>query len=215
MSKSQLFPTVAQLTASVASKSKLPEFVDLQGWNSDHKIFDELVEEIQPKIIVEVGTWKGRSAWHFAEASAKIGSEIYCVDTWLGGIDHFLSDKPQDDLRRDEHGTPQIYEQFLRNFVAHHAAGRIHPVRQTSVNGARALASRGLFADLIYIDGSHEAPDVMMDMMLSREILEPGGIIFGDDADWPGVAHAVQTFLSRFPEFDGFTEELFWIIKRK
>jgi predicted O-methyltransferase YrrM len=213
MSKIQLFPTVAQLTATVASKSKLPEFVDLQGWNSDHKIFDELVEDVQPKVIVEVGTWKGRSAWHFAEASQRFGSEIYCVDTWLGGIDHFLSDKPQDDLHRDEHGTPQIYEQFLRNFRDHHAAGRIHPVRQTSVNGARALASRGLFADLIYIDGSHEYEDAYTDICAYAPLVAPNGRIFGDDyASFPGVQIAVHRYAIEFNRRVKVVDGNFWIL---
>lgn len=208
--QTELFPSVADLTKSATG---LPEFVDLQGWNSDHPIFPELVAEIQPKIIVEVGTWKGRSAWRFAEASAPFLSEIYCVDTWLGGIDHFLSDKPQDDVMRDEHGSPRIYEQFLRNFKDHHAANRIHPVRQTSVNGARAMASRGLFADLIYIDGSHEYEDAYADICAYAPLLAPNGRIFGDDyGSFPGVQIAVHRFAIEHGRRVKVVDGNFWIL---
>jgi predicted O-methyltransferase YrrM len=38
--------------------------------------------------------------------------------------------------------------------------------------------------DLIYVDGSHDAPFVLWDAMLSWELLKPGGILFFDDYDW-------------------------------
>jgi hypothetical protein len=37
----------------------LPE--DLQGWNGNDEIFEALILETNPNIIIEVGTWKGQS----------------------------------------------------------------------------------------------------------------------------------------------------------
>lgn len=206
MSTKQLFPSVAELTKD---REGLPLDIDLQGWNSDHPIFEELVNKTKPKVIIEVGTWKGRSARRWADLS---DADLYCIDTWLGGIDHFLSDKPQDGMNPDEHGSPRIYEQFLRNFADHPAAHRIHPVRQTSLNGARALAARGLFADLIYIDGSHEYEDAYADICAYLPLLAPNGVLFGDDYGFPGVQVAVHRFAIERQRQIRLVDRNFWII---
>ena len=38
--------------------------------------------------------------------------------------------------------------------------------------------------DLIYVDGDHHAEAVYLDLVLSWEILQPGGILAGDDYNW-------------------------------
>lgn len=207
MSTKQLFPSVAELTKD---REGLPRDIDLQGWNSDHPIFTELINKTDPGLIVEVGTWKGRSCKRFAdETEGETG--VFCIDTWLGGIDHFLSDKPQDGMNPDEHGSPRIYEQFLRNFADHPAAHRIHPVRQTSLNGARALASRGIFADLIYIDGSHEYEDAYADICAYMPLLAPNGVLFGDDYGFPGVQIAVHRYAVEHKRKIKLVDGNFWV----
>lgn len=208
------FPSIAQLTAGLtqfdAPFNEIAE--DLQGWNSDHPIFDQLCAEHQPKIIVEVGSWKGRSAMHFAKAAPE--ATIFCVDTWLGGIDHFLSELPQDDRKLDRLGNPRLYELFLRNFIGKPEAAHIHPIRQTSVNAAKALRHHGVLADLIYIDGSHEYEDVYADLCAYYPLLAAGGRIFGDDfRGFYGLHIAVHRFACerglRVQEVD----QNFWVIR--
>lgn len=208
-----MLSTVAELTAD---RSDLPPTVDLQGWNSTHPVFAKLIAETDPHVIIEVGTWKGASALHMAQLTASrrerdqasgvdvpAPAHIYCVDTWLGGVDHVLSQKPQDDRFLDRHGSPRLYEQFLRNVVEMPAeaaqlasyAGRIHPVRQTSLNGARILAHFKVQADLIYIDGSHEYDDVYADLCAYMPLLSEKGVMFGDDfRTFPGVFAAVVRY---------------------
>ena len=41
----------------------------------------------------------------------------------------------------------------------------------------------GLF-DLIYIDGSHSAKDVLLDSLLAWRLLRPGGAMVWDDYEW-------------------------------
>jgi len=38
--------------------------------------------------------------------------------------------------------------------------------------------------DFIYIDGSHQAPDVLEDTLLAWRLLKKGGILIWDDYDW-------------------------------
>lgn len=186
---------------------------DLQGWHSTDPIFARLIEEVKPKRIIEVGSWKGASAIHMAGLTKPLGTCIYCVDTWLGGVDHMLSYSPIDHIPKKE-GYPQLYYQFLHNVRESGHADRIFPIPNSSPNGARYLKAKGIKADLIYIDGSHEAMDVMADIVLYRECLEEGGIMFGDDFAFPGVAQAVTQWLTQNPHRNGFVEDSgFWIIK--
>lgn len=189
MTKNARFPDVKSI---VKRLEELPPGldVDLQGWNSDNPIFRELIEAHNPKIIVEAGVWKGASALHMA--SLALEAEIYCVDTWMGGIDHMLSDKPSDKVPRDPFGASRLYHQFLLNAFVSGNAERIHPIMQTSVNGAKILAHYGVCADMIYIDASHEYEDVYADLRAYAPLVAPGGIIFGDDfRSFPGVFAAV------------------------
>lgn len=207
------FPTVAELL-SKTPPDLLPPKADRAGWNSDHPVFDRLVELTQPETIIEVGTWKGRSAAHLAAAAPT--ARIFCVDTWIGGVDHVLSRQPQDDLLRDPAGSPRMYHQFLRNFADgewEQLASQIVPLQQTSLNGARLLAVAGVQARLVYIDGSHEYDDVYADLLAYRSLLAEGGILFGDDfRAFPGVFAAVLRFRHesqmKFEEVDGN----FWIL---
>lgn len=223
-------PSIAELLAA-GKPAELPPAPDLQGWNSDHPIFDRLVAETSPHTIVEVGTWKGRSAAHFASASAgltepddvsgiavPLRTSIYCVDTWLGGFDHLMAtDRPVNDVFRDPFGSPRLYHQFLRNFAdgewARHAA-RIFPVQNTSLNGARLLFARQVRAPLIYIDGSHEYEDAYADICAYAHLLTPGGVIFGDDfRGCPGVFAAVLRFAHETSRTIEEVDHNFWILR--
>ena len=57
-------------------------------------------------------------------------------------------------------------------------------------------ACKGVLADAIYIDASHEYLDCKTDMEAYWELLRDGGIMFGDDYDWPGVKRAVDEFVA-------------------
>ena len=96
--------------------------VDLQGWGSEHPLFEELFRELSPSIAVEVGTWKGASVLHMHGLSRKYGCEtlFVCVDTWLGSSEHWLAadDRLSLGLRG---GYPTIYRQFVFNVVEHRA----------------------------------------------------------------------------------------------
>lgn len=207
-------PTVAELLAAEACRMFLPLTPDRAGWNSDHPIFDRLVELARPAEIIELGSWKGRSAAHFAAAAP--AARIFCVDTWLGGLDHLLSVRPEDDLLRDAAGSPRLYHQFLRNFADGEWAAyapRLVPIQQPTAAGLRLLALAGVQAQLLYVDASHEYEDVYADLCAARHVLAPGGILFGDDfRSFPGVFAAVLRFRHeaglKFEEVDGN----FWIL---
>lgn len=166
---------------------------DLRGWHSDHPIFKRLIDETKPSVIFEVGSWKGASAIHMAELC---DAKIYCIDTWLGGIDHLLSEHENDYIPKF-HGYPQMYFQFLHNVKAYGKQHKIIPIPQTSTNGWKLLVSHGIRPDLVYIDGSHEEVDVSADLHAYWPLTTK--VMFGDDIGFPGVFRSVNNFLKCKP----------------
>ncbi len=170
---------------------------DLQGWGSTDPLFAQLIDQTRPKIIIEVGTWKGASAIHMAKLlqEKQIDCTIICIDTWLGALEH-LSGEYANSLAK-KHGWPTLYYQFLANVMYSDVHPYIVPLPLPSNIAARWLQKNDLKADLIYIDASHEEQDVYADLNNYWNLVAPQGILFGDDyADLNhiGVATAVHRF---------------------
>ena len=172
---------------------------DDSGWGSDSAVFETLICQTRDlRLIVEVGTWKGGSALHMARIleAQGIDAKVLCIDTWLGALEFW--DDHNDESRYGslglKNGYPTVYYQFLANVCHQGHQQRIIPFPQTSSNAAKWLRIHDVRADLIYVDGSHEEDDVYQDIVDYAEVLERGGILFGDDYAWDGVRLAVNRF---------------------
>jgi hypothetical protein len=169
---------------------------DLQGWRSQHPVFAQLIESLKPKLIAEVGTWKGASAVQMAAACKRLNleTEIVCIDTWLGNWQHWSRESgvgSRVDLRRIN-GFPMLYFQFLSNVVAKGFTETITPLPLTSIAGANLFKHYSLRPDLVYLDAEHEYEPVTIDLRAWLALLAPNGVLVGDDYDWPGVKRAVD-----------------------
>ncbi len=165
--------------------------LDTQGWNSHSPVFKEMIERTRPKIIIEVGSWKGASAIHMGRLAKSLclDTKIICVDTWLGSYEHWANN-----MLPIKNGHPQIYEQFLANVVKLEMQDVIIPFPSTSTIAARLLRYHyKIQADLIYIDASHDYNDVSDDIKNYKPLLSEKGLMFGDDFSqtWPDVQRAV------------------------
>lgn len=203
---------------------------DLAGWGGHREFFEHMLRISRAKfamlpdrspVIVEVGSWKGKSACVMASLLDELSQEyhdiksraqnvpvnsvfdnakIVCVDTWLGAAE-FNGPRTPSDKRylMPINGYPQIYYQFLSNVVNENLDDRIVPFPQTSTNAARFFEKHDVKADLIYVDASHEYVDVLADLNAWYPRLNEGGIMFGDDfcAYWSGVIRAVTEFAAQ------------------
>jgi hypothetical protein len=167
----------------------------LEGWNGDHPSLKRLVGTPGPKVVIDVGVWKGQSTINMAKSmkDSQIDGCVIAVDTFLGSPEHW-------DTRRDlferKCGMPNLYEIFLSNV---HSAGLqdyIVPMPQTSVTAALVLRDYGIKASVIHIDAAHEYEEVIRDAKEYWEILLAGGYLVGDDYHftWPGVIKAAGEF---------------------
>ncbi len=176
------------------------EAADPQGWGSHHPGLAMAIDAVRPRLIVEVGVWKGMSAITMARHARSVGleTEVLCIDTWLGSPEHWLvRHKPNDfPSLRLRNGFPQLYRTFLANVLAHGVQDLITPLPNTSENAAVILRSLGVTAGLVHIDAAHEYDAVLRDLRTYWDLLDPDGILIADDYSdhWPEVVKACDDF---------------------
>jgi predicted O-methyltransferase YrrM len=193
---------------------------DFQGWNGNSTWFENIIRQVYPNTIIEVGSWKGQSAITMANALKNLNLEaiIHCVDTWLGALefwDHFSDTHERNLLLKN--GYPNIYYQFLSNVIHAGVQDYILPFPNTSLIAARYFKNRGIIADLIYIDGSHDYEDVLLDLEAYFPLLRNGGVMFGDDYHngWTGVINAVNDFANKYSlSIETTPVDSFWVIRK-
>lgn len=126
-----------------------------------------------PRRMVEIGSFEGRSTLWFLERLLRHpDSRITCIDTFGGGAEHTPDQ------------TAGLHERFLANLEESGQAYKAEVLRGDSFSGLTRLIARGTVADLVYIDGSHEAPEVLADLVLGFRLLPPSGVILCDDYLW-------------------------------
>ncbi len=129
--------------------------------------------------VLEIGSYEGRSMVWLAENAfaAGRGGRIFCIDTWSGGEEH------------DKEQMSAVEARFDRNSAL--AEQRFAGVGITKLKGLShdqmiQLLARGHHRsfDFIYVDGSHQAPDVLADLVLAFQLCRVGGVIACDDYVW-------------------------------
>jgi predicted O-methyltransferase YrrM len=142
-------------------------------------IWDQILPQINPSRILEIGSYEGASVCYLIDAVGRLKDiEIHCVDSWGGGVEH-------EDINMSE-----VEDRFVQN--TRDAMGRSHNKIELAVHKGRSdlvlssLLSSGKvgYFDFIYIDGSHQAPDVLCDALLGFRLLREGGVMVFDDYLW-------------------------------
>jgi len=193
---------------------------DPQGWNGTAPLFGRLIGAVRPRLVVEVGSWQGQSAITMGRhlRAQGLGAQLVCVDTWLGATEFWL--QPGNALHRGlrlRHGYPSVYYQFLANVCHAGLTDVIVPFPAPSTIAARVLLARGVRADLVYIDASHEENDVWLDLAYWWQALRPGGVMFGDDYHerlMPGVTRAVQSFFGELGLRHAVVAGQHWVVEK-
>jgi hypothetical protein len=189
---------------------------DLQGWGAEHPIFERVLLDVRPRVVIEVGTWKGASVLHMQALAREhgLGTAFICIDTWLGSAEHWSKPEPREHFRV-EGGFPTLYREFIVNVIASNAVSDIYPVPIPSSAGARLLNKLGVTAEVIYLDAAHEEEEVALDLSLYWALVEPGGVFFGHDytGRWIGVMRAVDHFCAE-RELELEVEHQWWIVRK-
>ena len=175
--------------------------IDEHGWmdNNVLKVFEKLDKKTD-LFMIEVGTWKGKSAITFGKHLKSTNGQLLCIDTWLGAPEFYTWGINGDERGKSlkwKDGYPTVYYTFLTNIFYHELENTIIPFPISSEQAADVLVYYQITADAVYVDGSHEENSVYNDIQHFWDLLNPGGIIFGDDYNdyWIGVKKAVTKFV--------------------
>lgn len=169
-------------------------------WYNDpgatREIFKRAINLSKPGLIIEVGSFVGESTIFMANQLKARGKDaaILAVDTWCGGIDHWIS---VPEKLKFHFGRSSLYYQFVGNVCRMGMQNWILPLAFDSINAARLLTRLGIQADMIYVDASHEEGDVRRDLEAYWPLLKKGGVLLADDVNniFPGVLKDVTEFM--------------------
>lgn len=143
-----------------------------QGWFTKEaaQILGKYLNE-ETKIVVELGSWFGKSTRHILEAAPN--ALVIAVDHWKGSKEH--------NERIDTEKLKKLYGTFLVNCWDYQ--DRLIPLKTYTQKGLEEIAEEGLVPDLIYIDAAHDYKSVMADIQKSVALF-PTSQIVGDDWNW-------------------------------
>jgi hypothetical protein len=135
--------------------------------------------------IVEVGSWKGKSAAFLAVEIHNSGKNISldCVDTWLGSDE--IAHKNDLWVKNNE-----LYNLFLQNIKS--LRHIINPIRMTSIEASSLYEDESI--DAVFLDACHEYRCVKEDIFSWFPKVKIGGVLSGHDYSeyWPDVVNAVN-----------------------
>jgi predicted O-methyltransferase YrrM len=112
--------------------------------------------------MLEIGSFEGRSAiWFLQHVLTHPSSTLTCVDEWW---------------------SQAARVRFDHNLRVVGVAARVRALAVRSLDGLPSL--RGERFDVVYVDGCHAAPAVLMDAVLAWDLLLPDGVLIFDDYRW-------------------------------
>ena len=125
-------------------------------------------EVIVPKTVIEIGVFEGSTTFNLAMMLGQQPEyQHYAIDPFMASEN--LTTKVVEAAR-------EMFKSNLEEF------SNVELIEKTSFEGLLELHNRRVMADLIYVDGSHRAKDVLLDATLGFELLNVGGVLLFDDA---------------------------------
>lgn len=169
-----------------------------QDWFTNNiPLVSSIMDTIKPSKILEVGSFEGLSTCFMLSKAAEYADEVnmYCVDTWEGGVEHAGIDFEAVEKAFDSN-VQKVVNSIPKKIS-------VFKVKGKSMTGlSRLLLSTERNFDMIYIDGSHMPTDVLLDATMSFPLLRVGGVMVFDDycrTDQPELEHpqiAIDAFLA-------------------
>lgn len=172
----------------------MPEFLASAFLPGELEALSAMVARVARRgmVVVEIGSYTGRSALAMLPIIAASGGHLYCVDWWRGCPDC------TDPLAQSFAGR-DIQAVFQRNIEEAGYADCVTTIRGRSADVARMFGAG--VADVIFLDADHRYSAVSADICNWLPALTPGGMFAGHDLDAEYCDLAPDTVM-RYQETD-------------
>jgi MMP 1-O-methyltransferase len=167
----------------------------VEGWLPEFEgelLFDLACRCSRHGIIVEIGSWKGRSTiWLASGSRAGGGATVYAIDPHTGSTEHQAGG-----------GVVATFEEFQRNVATAGVADLVSPVLKPS---REAVVDVPDPVALVFVDGAHEYEAVRLDFETWFPRLVEGGVMAFHDTTgaWEGPRRLVDERVLRSSVFRG------------
>jgi predicted O-methyltransferase YrrM len=129
-----------------------------------------------PKWMEILKPFQGQPDIHYLEIGVSEGGSAL----WM--LENILTHPTARITGLDTFDDEENYARFLSNLELSGLSDKMTMIKGKSQVTLRSLPFDSF--DIIYIDGSHTAPDVLLDAALSWDLLRKGGIMIFDDYMW-------------------------------
>ena len=147
-------------------------------------MWDQFVLKHNPIKILEIGSYEGASTCYLINRLANYNKiELHAIDTWEGGIENKKGGFVEADMGAVEKRFHKNIE-FAKQNAPIKPAVVVYKEFSDKVLASMLASGKQNYFDFIYVDGSHQAVDVLCDAVLAFRLLRVGGIMAFDDYNW-------------------------------
>ncbi len=165
------------------------------GWATSDQLalIESWAKEVPENgIVVEIGAFVGRSAWHWCK-SVHPSVTVYAIDSWDTSIYSKYRER-RSSLKGDRIDPNLVectYEDFCKNT---YDCPNLVGVKARSPDLPEDILEKLTEVDLIYIDDSHMNPEFENNLNFWYKRLKPKGVFCGDDFSGGHVPLTVVRF---------------------
>ena len=164
----------------------------VEGWLTDEQARRLFERASKAQRIVEIGSFRGRSAIVMAKA-APPGAELVAIDPHAG------NDRGPQEIEADAGRGEEDHRAFVANLERAGVAERVRHVRLPSQDALGEVAGE---LDLLYVDGAHRFGPARDDLARWGERVRPGGrMLVHDSFSSVGVTLASMRLLLAGSQF--------------
>lgn len=177
------------VTGVTAAGATQDEYEFTQNWFEYGQMIWPEIKKFIPqrefRHFLEIGSFEGRSAVWAAENIMRAGDRITCIDTWEGGEEHLSIDMQEVERRFDRNVNKMCNKK-------HVILNKIKSESHVALAKLMRHMEEDDLCDFIYIDGSHQAPDVLTDAVMAWKMLRNDGVMIFDDYLWGNPANPIH-----------------------
>lgn len=148
--------------------------------------WEPLLLKYQPKTILEVGCYEGRSTCFIIKTLGVLQDlTLDCVDNWAGSNSKIKKAFDNNTSLAISEVTHNINHKVYIN-------SSLYQLSDLLINEKKKE-----YYDFIYIDAYHASPFVLHDAILSLQLVKNNGIIIFDDYEWVDPYHSEPQYSAR------------------